>query len=46
MIRWLRSKLRRRAPKLDPETRRRVHDDTERANWKLWKDRTPPLPRR
>jgi hypothetical protein len=52
MIRWLRTKLRlrekptRRRNRSDPETIRRAHDDSDRENWKLWKLRTPPTPRR
>ena len=46
MIRWLRAKLRRRTSRSDPEGVRRARGDSDRDNWKLWKLRTPPVPRR
>ncbi len=46
MIRWLRTKLRRRTARFDPDTKRRIREDAERASLELWKQRTPPLPRR
>jgi hypothetical protein len=46
MIRWLRAKLALRKSRADPESLRRARGDVDRDNWKLWKQRTPPTPRR
>jgi len=45
MIRWMRERLARRSS-ADPEASRRARSDADRDNWKLWKQRTPPTPRR
>jgi hypothetical protein len=46
MLRWMREKLARRSPATDPETARRARDDADRDNWKLWKQRIPPTPKK